>query len=208
MQAFRSPRQWPSCSLERATKGGIVPPAPAPLVLSYGHVRLRPVQLGDAGLLAELWSHGENSLLAVPDQASEGIGEAMIRAFQQTMWGAAFVAEGGADSFGFLAAAQADPYSQTAMLVAYFRDPDSAQYALRLYLRHLFWGYPLHRIGVQVPLACSGYLRVLDSVGFVREGIWREHRLIAGVRHDVVALGLLREEARANLQTVAPEIAW
>lgn len=183
-------------------------PGPAPAVLCRGSIRLRQVRREDAALLAQLWGEGENMFLALPDQASQGIGEAMIQAFQQTMWSAPLVAEETGNPFGFLAAVQADPYSQTAGLCAFFDDPRRGPEALRLYLRHLFWAYPFHRVSAQVPASCVGYVRLLEEAGFVHEGMWREHRLIAGERHDVAALGILRQELLVDLRANDPDLAW
>lgn len=40
----------------------------------------------------------------------------------------------------------------------------------------------------------SDYLRLYDSLGFVREGVYREHLQRDGQRYDMILYGILRHE--------------
>jgi hypothetical protein len=84
-------------------------------------------------------------------------------------------------------------------LVCVFAHPGRAAVPLAVYIRHLFWTMPLHRIYVQMPLVAGAdaYVSLLTSVGFVEEGVVRGHALVAGRPVDLKVMGLLRREFEA-----------
>jgi hypothetical protein len=75
-------------------------------------------------------------------------------------------------------------------------DPSRSALPLAMYVRHLIWSIPLHRLYVQLPLikGADDYVAMFEAVGFTREGIVGGHALIDGRPTDVMALGLLRRE--------------
>lgn len=66
-----------------------------------------------------------------------------------------------------------------------------ANKAVRLLLDHAFGDLGLHRIEADVDPRNEGSLRLLENLGFQREGYLPERHLIDGERQDTVFLGLL-----------------
>lgn len=73
--------------------------------------------------------------------------------------------------------------------------------ALPLLIDHAFASLGLHRLEADVDPRNDRSLRLLDQLGFRREGLMRERHLVAGERQDTVFLGLLAadwQQARAG----------
>ena len=65
---------------------------------------------------------------------------------------------------------------------------------IRLMLRYAFEELNLHRIYLKVHAENTGALRCYEKCGFVREGILRAHAYGGGKYHDVICMGILKEE--------------
>jgi len=52
-------------------------------------------------------------------------------------------------------------------LLAFFREPEAATLALAMYVRHLFWSFPVQRLYTQFPLVGTGaaYLALYEAAG-------------------------------------------
>ncbi|NIM93519.1 MAG: GNAT family N-acetyltransferase [Anaerolineales bacterium] len=61
-------------------------------------------------------------------------------------------------------------------------------------VRHGFETLNLHRITLQVFAFNQRAIKVYDNLGFVHEGRLREHFYRSGEYHDIVMMGLLRQE--------------
>ena len=68
--------------------------------------------------------------------------------------------------------------------------------ALRVLLNHAFSDLRLHRLEADVDPRNERSLRVLEKLGFVREGYARERHLVNGERQDSVLLGMLAQAER------------
>lgn len=68
--------------------------------------------------------------------------------------------------------------------------------ALVLLLDHGFDAYGLNRVEAEVSVHNSVSCQALARLGFRGEGCMRERWIVAGVRHDTVAYGLLRVDWR------------
>lgn len=66
--------------------------------------------------------------------------------------------------------------------------------ALRLILRHAFGNLGLNRVELNVFDFNVRAIRCYEKVGFVREGVRRDALLRGGHYHDIVVMGVLREE--------------
>lgn len=66
--------------------------------------------------------------------------------------------------------------------------------AVALLVEKIFHETTLHRIYALVSVENVASLRLLERLGFTREGVMREHYLIQGRRVDEVMYGLLRRE--------------
>ncbi len=77
--------------------------------------------------------------------------------------------------------------------------PGEASHPLAIYVRHLFWSQPLHRVYVQFPVAedATDYIDLLKRAGFVDEGVVTGYALVRGQPSDVAVLGILRREFEA-----------
>jgi hypothetical protein len=95
-----------------------------------------------------------------------------------------------------------DQRSLNLQLMCFFAQPARSVMPLAVYVRHLFWSVPLHRIYVQLPLiaGASSYIRLLSSAGFQQEGVVRGHGLVRGRPCDVALLGMLRQDCEAWCQ--------
>jgi RimJ/RimL family protein N-acetyltransferase len=70
--------------------------------------------------------------------------------------------------------------------------------ALTALLDHAFTTLGLHRIEADVDPENAASLRLLERLGFTREGVLRERWLVGGRAHDSVMLGLLGREWRGG----------
>lgn len=71
------------------------------------------------------------------------------------------------------------------------------QEALRLLLDHAFYELKLHRLSLRVFSFNQRALALYEKVGFRLEGRARQSLLRNGVWHDILYMGLLRDEYRA-----------
>lgn len=69
--------------------------------------------------------------------------------------------------------------------------------ALHALIAHAFGVMDLRRLEAEVQPANVASTRLLERVGFVREGLLRQRWVARGQPYDVVAFGLLRHEYRA-----------
>jgi hypothetical protein len=89
------------------------------------------------------------------------------------------------------------PKNLNAYLVAVFEEPASADRLLALYIRQVFWAYPLRRLYSQLPqsVEVKPYIDLLLRTGFQGEGILAGHIEAGNAKAmDAIALGMLREE--------------
>jgi hypothetical protein len=95
-----------------------------------------------------------------------------------------------------------DQRSLNLQLMCFFAQPARAVAPLAVYVRHIFWSTPLHRIYVQLPVVAgaTAYIRLLTAAGFQQEGVVRGHGLVGGRPTDVAVIGLLRRDFEAWCQ--------
>ncbi|HYE79314.1 MAG TPA: GNAT family protein [bacterium] len=71
---------------------------------------------------------------------------------------------------------------------------------VRLAIDHIFDHSVLRRLFATISSENTASLRLVEKLGFTREGTLREHYLIQGRHHDEVVYGLLRREWKAQEQ--------
>ena len=105
-------------------------------------------------------------------------------------------------AFGAAATRARDQRSANLVLMCFFNQPATAVLPLAVYVRHLFWSAPLHRVYLQLPLiaGAASYIRLLTGAGFQEEGVVRGHGLVEGRPSDVALLGILRRDCEAWCQ--------
>jgi RimJ/RimL family protein N-acetyltransferase len=74
--------------------------------------------------------------------------------------------------------------------------------ALTALLDHAFSTLDLNRIEADVDPRNEPSVRILERLGFEREGLFRERWLVAGERQDSLMLGLLRHDWRSRRRAV------
>jgi RimJ/RimL family protein N-acetyltransferase len=70
--------------------------------------------------------------------------------------------------------------------------------AIRAMLRWAFAHLNLHRVELAVDATNSRAIHVYDGLGFVREGVRRQHHYDAGEYHDELTMAILDHEFRAR----------
>ena len=149
----------------------------------------------DVNTLIDLQGIDDNRLLLDLPQTPQGW-EAMIRSLAAQAWSLPMLLLGVGQPIGVAAIGLTNLRSRNSYLLSLFATPAQSRVPLALYIRHLFWNFPLTRLYVHIPAVSElePYLDLHQGVGFRLEGSLRQHTLIGGVRHDVTVLGLLREE--------------
>jgi RimJ/RimL family protein N-acetyltransferase len=92
-----------------------------------------------------------------------------------------------------------DHVSRRAVLHIFIGDPDQrskgyGSSAIRLVLNHAFQDLNLEKISLEVLKENIDALRCYERFGFKREGCLRSHVYKAAQRHDMILMGLLRQE--------------
>jgi|GEM_PF-3248013 hypothetical protein len=108
---------------------------------------------------------------------------------------------------GFILTTSVDVQSLNARIVGVFSEPRQARIPLLMYMYRLFWSYPLQKIYAQMPEIAEPYLDLYKAAGFQKEGVYRQHQVIAGQRCDVVVMGSLREEYEAWCKKYEPRFS-
>lgn len=171
---------------------------PGSTFLRGERITLRPIESDDAEFLAETINHPDvwgNLSLYEPMSVQ-----------QERDWIDHVADE---DDVHLLICADGDPVGtiglnriNTAWGVAemgYYVHPDAqrrgyATDAARRMVRYAFEDQRLHKVYANVYTHNDASRRVLESVGFQREGVFREHAYVRGERVDVHRYGLLVDE--------------
>lgn len=164
-------------------------------MLTHQDIELRQLAPQDGQLLIDLDKAGCNiGLIGLPESLQEC--HVMFQSLESQMWSTPMTALSAGTPFGAFWTALPNVSNLNALVVTLFEDLDRGGVALALYIRHLFWSFPLHRLYTHVGALDrgSGYSAIYEGIGFKREGILKEHALLAGRRQDIVVYGLLREE--------------
>lgn len=152
----------------------------------------------EAPLLVQLLGQrGHRYVLDIPADAT--VIRELLAGLASQPWSLPLAIARGDDLAGFATTALPSLQSLHASVAALFVDPSSGRLPLALYLRHLFWSFPLRRVHTQIPDLdlTREYVDLLTSVGFEVEGRLRDHATVGGQTFDVVSLGLLRPDFEA-----------
>jgi hypothetical protein len=170
----------------------IRPGRPSPAVLEIDGVAWRTAGPADAPALEALAARSSNRILFnLPESETafaNGVGRAGLR------W--PMLCLRGSKPVGAAATKLRNQRSLNVHLICFFADPLRAALPLAVYVRHLFWSLPLHRIYCQLPLVggATSYVRLLRGAGFHEEGVIRGYAIAGGRPRDLAVLGVLREE--------------
>ena len=171
-------------------------------VLTSGDVRIRRARIDDIPSLVELRLLPQNRVLVQLDD-SETAWIGMLQDIAARPWGLPMVAEREGRVTALLTTALPDLRASQAYLLVLMSDIADTQTAALLYVRHVFWSFPLQRLHAQVPQldVTTQHVDLLASIGFVQEGTYPAHALVDGDPCDVMILGLLREDFEATART-------
>lgn len=182
---------------------------PAPAIVELDGWSLEPFTPDDAPLLVELLGQrGHRYVLDVP--ADEAVLRTMLTEVARQPWSLPLAAIRDGACAGFATTALPNVRALHASVAALFVDPATSRLPLAMYLRHVLWAFPVHRLHTQIPAMdlTWEYIELLQSVGFVDEGRLVRHAVIGGQEFDVVALGLLRSDFEAWCEAEEPRLAW
>ena len=182
---------------------------PAPAVVALDGYELVALEPADAPQVLELVGLRGNRYL-IDLGASEHEVARLIAELTQAPWSLPLAVLHGDLCVGMATTSLANLKSLNASLLALFTDPPASATALALYVRHVFWNFPLHRLHVQIPVLdlTREYVDLYRSVGFVEEGRLVDHAVVAGQSFDVTALGLLRSDFEAWCLVNEPRLAF
>jgi hypothetical protein len=171
-----------------------MPERPASSVSFADGAEIRPLTDGDQAFVRDLYRYRDNAIVAGSLEVESADFVAAVRAMP---WSTAMVLEQDREAMAVAVITSVDTHSRNGRLVLLTQAPQRCQTALGLYLRHVFWSHPLHRLYAVLPARLpqsGGYAELLHGCGFVDEGHLVAHLSWKGRRHDMAVFGLLRPE--------------
>ena len=180
---------------------------PVGAMTSWGELSLVPLEPGDARQAMDLAAHRGNAFLVDFGSSEQAVAQ-LLAQLATSPWALPMAILHGEHCVGMATTSLANVKSLNASVLAMFVEPSTAADGFALYLRHVFWNFPLHRVHAQVPLLdlTREYLTLFASVGFVDEGRLTDHAIVAGQPFDAAALGLLRSDFETWCAANAPEL--
>ena len=176
-------------------------------VLEHGDDSVRFLNTGDREFVLSLQPMIPKGLYELP--STEAGFAAFLKAITSRPWGVPMIClhKGQPGGLAFLQLTQLK--NLNAYLVALFKDPASAEGCLAIYLRHAFWGYPLHRVYTHVPVngATSAHADLYRRTGFTSEGRLIGHMTNEDGPVDIEVLGMLRHELDAWTESRMPALS-
>ena len=175
-------------------------PDTAPVSISAADgAEIRPLASPDLPLMKALYLLGGNAAVAGSIDLRGEDGLAAMRAEQ---WATPMALLQDDVMVGGAVIAAADSQHLNGRLVVLAREPRQSLVPVALYIRHVFWSYPLHRLYALLPRSAASHAQLLQACGFVSEGRLLAHLRVGGRRLDLDVFGLLRPEfdawCRAN----------
>jgi hypothetical protein len=171
-----------------------MPERPASSVSSSDGAEIRPLLDDDYPLVRELYRFGDNAIVV----GSLDVERAdFVSAIRAETWSNPMVLLQEGELVGSVAVAVADTQNRHGRLLVMARAPERCRVALALYLRHVFWSHPLHRLYAMLPARlpqAKSYAELLHDCGFVDEGSLIAHLTIREELYDLDVFGLLRSE--------------
>jgi RimJ/RimL family protein N-acetyltransferase len=180
---------------------------PGPVFIEGEHVSLRTVEEEDVGFLqaqvndARIWRPIDRSWPLNREQ-ERGFFDEVVCDDDTVHLLVATDAESGPEPVGMVGLDPVDHEARRADL-GYWVAPDHQRQgygtaAVRLLVGYGFDQLGLHKLAARVFEFNDPSARLLERVGFVREGVHRDEVFVDGAFHDTYWYGLLAEEWRAN----------
>lgn len=181
---------------------------PAPAILELDDCSLARLEPDDAPLAVELLAQRGNRYVHDLPSDEAALRTAIAELPRQT-YALPLAILRGKDVVGMASTVLGNPRTLNASLLAMFVDPPGSTSHLALYLRHVFWNFPLHRLYLHVPDMdlTREYIDLYMSVGFCDEGRLTQHEMIGGQPFDMAVLGLLRPDFQAWCTAHEPRLS-
>ncbi len=162
-------------------------------VLSSGPDALRLLSAADRDLVSSLYVAGANPLVVEPLAVTSGT---FLDWLHNQLWSLPMALTRVGEPVGVAFTLGANVQNLNARLVLLARDPVLCTKLLPMYVRHVFWSFPVHRLYVQCPgdPSVAPYAELFRSSGFAAEGCLKGHQGMAGRYLDVLLFGLLRPD--------------
>lgn len=162
-------------------------------VLSSGADAVRLLSAADRDLVSSLYVLGANPLVVEPLAVQSGT---FLDWLHNQLWSLPMALTRAGEPVGVAFTLGANVQNLNARLVVLATDPGLCSRLLPLYVRHVFWSFPVHRLYAQFPSdpAVAGYAELFRASGFAAEGVLKEHQGMAGRYHDVLLFGLVRPD--------------
>jgi len=173
-------------------------PTAVPSVLGLDGFELVPLEPHHAPQAIQLMAlRGNRFILELGDNHDEVA--LLLAELIKAPWALPLALLHGENCVGMATTALPNLKSLNSSVLALFTDPPGSTLPLALYLRHVFWNFPVHRLYCHIPSIdlTQEYLDLYRSVGFVEEGRLYGHAVIAGQSIDVAVFGLLRSDFEA-----------
>lgn len=177
-------------------------------VTALGELSIRRLTSEEAAFLVELRELGSHRLLldfgADPAEAA-----AWVATRRRGPYALPMLLERSGQPVGVAFTAFGSPRNLNAFAMAALTDYGQAARHLALYVRHVFWNFPVRRLYSQVPAvpALEEVAAAFAGAGFTEEGRLLGHVLLSGRPVDVIAMGLLREDFEAWCREHESELA-
>ncbi|MDF2629784.1 MAG: putative acetyltransferase [Symbiobacteriaceae bacterium] len=170
-------------------------------------VGIRPLRPGDAGALRRFVSDPDVAYLLFEELGGEPPSALLLGTmifFQMLSSSPDFgIIERGGRLVGSVRLWRVSERNRSAMLTIFIGEKQAwnrgyGQDALRLALRHAFTNMGLHRVELNVFAFNERAIRCYERVGFVREGARREALFRDNRFHDILVMGVTRNEFLAR----------
>jgi hypothetical protein len=180
---------------------------PTRVWMSLDNYRLELLNQEDLTTCLSLLSLDTNTALIEGIKLSEEDIQSFLDFAQLDLWSIPVICLYDNQPIGFLLTMNSNMQSLNTRLVTVFTHPQQSKLPFLLYLRQLFWSFPLRRIYAHIPSLVPHYLDLYLSVGFQHEGVYRQRQVINGMLYDVNVLGLLRQDFEQWCHIYDPRVA-
>lgn len=180
---------------------------PAASISALGGAAIRPLREPDYPLVLGLHAALDNSTVAA-SLAVEDPG--FVAAARAEPWASPMVLSQDGEEGAMAVVGAADSQNRHGRLVVIAKEPERWAEPLAIYVRHVFWSHPLHRLYSLVPVGARGshqYLGLLRACGFASEGRLVRHQRVGTRLVDLELLALLRPEFDAWCRDHQPGLA-
>lgn len=164
-----------------------------PSVLEHDGLALRDLGADEAELVLELAGREVNLGIFEAEMPASSV-PGFLASQADRLWGRPMACLRAGRPVGVLLNPLTNANSLNTLVAVLLEDPERDRLALPLYVRHLFWSFPVHRVYAEVPGFAAAHRSIFSWAGFEHEGTLPEHLQAAGGLHDLCLYGQLRQD--------------